>query len=233
MDSRSDDRRLVSLLMLAVGAAAANAAAGALLTFLVDYCIEVGLSSGSAGALLAAASGTAVAVRLTLGLLADRRPDAELGWVVALLGLGATGYALLTTSVPALIAFGAILAVGLACCGCQPAANRECRKQAIAKAKTVRGDAARLGRSVHLCLCKTPGQDGLAAVPLLVRSAHEISWRHWLPLAEAKQPRPPFCAVAGPARRRHETRKRAESGLISAPTFGFKASALERKGGIG
>jgi predicted MFS family arabinose efflux permease len=114
MDSRSDDRRLRPLLMLALGAAAANAAAGALLTFLVVYCIEVGLSSGSAGALLAAASGTAVAVRLALGLLADRRPDAELGWVVALLGLGATGYALVTTSVPALIAIGAILAVGLA-----------------------------------------------------------------------------------------------------------------------
>ena len=41
---------------------------------------------------------------------------------------------------------------------------------AIAKAETVSGNAARLGRSVHLCLCKTPGQDRLAALLLLVRS---------------------------------------------------------------
>jgi hypothetical protein len=38
----------------------------------------------------------------------------------------------------------------------------------IAKAETVSGDAARLGRSVHLRLCKTPGQDRLPALPLLV-----------------------------------------------------------------
>ena len=45
-----------------------------------------------------------------------------------------------------------------------------CSWQAIAKAETVSGNAARLGRSVHLCLCKTPGQDRLAALLLLVRS---------------------------------------------------------------
>jgi hypothetical protein len=50
-----------------------------------------------------------------------------------------------------------------------------CCLQAIAKAETVSGNAARLGRSVHLCLCKTPGQDRLAALLLLVRSSDEIS----------------------------------------------------------
>jgi hypothetical protein len=40
--------------------------------------------------------------------------------------------------------------------------------QAIAKAETVSGNAARLGRSVHPCVCKTPGQDRLAALLLLV-----------------------------------------------------------------
>ena len=44
----------------------------------------------------------------------------------------------------------------------------DCSFQAIAKAETVSGNAARLGRSVHLCLCKTPGQDRLAALLLLV-----------------------------------------------------------------
>jgi hypothetical protein len=47
--------------------------------------------------------------------------------------------------------------------------------QAIAKAETVSGNAARLGQSVHLCLCKTPGQDRLAALLLLVQgSSHSI-----------------------------------------------------------
>ena len=43
------------------------------------------------------------------------------------------------------------------------------------KSETVSGNAARLGRSVHLCLCKTPGQDRLAALLLLVLSGNEIS----------------------------------------------------------
>jgi hypothetical protein len=42
--------------------------------------------------------------------------------------------------------------------------------QAIANAETVSRNAARLGRSVHPCLCKTPGQDRLAALLLLVSS---------------------------------------------------------------
>lgn len=68
-DPRSESTRLQPLLMLTAGATAANAAAGALLTFLVVYCIEIGLSTASAGVLLAAASGGAIAVRLGLGLL--------------------------------------------------------------------------------------------------------------------------------------------------------------------
>jgi hypothetical protein len=38
----------------------------------------------------------------------------------------------------------------------------------IAKAQIVSGTAASLGRSVRLSLCKTPGQDQLAALLLLV-----------------------------------------------------------------
>jgi hypothetical protein len=54
------------------------------------------------------------------------------------------------------------------------------RIQAIAKAETVSGNAARLGRSVHLCLCKTPGQDRLAALLLLVREGSQPGrrWRY-------------------------------------------------------
>lgn len=49
------------------------------------------------------------------------------------------------------------------------ASSGDYHNQAIAKAETVSGNAARLGRSVYLCLCKTPGQDRLAALLLLVR----------------------------------------------------------------
>jgi MFS family permease len=109
----SPSPRIRPLVLLAAGAAAANAAAGALLTFLVIYCLEIGLSPASAGALLVAASGGAVAVRLGLGALADRRPDAALGWVVWLLALSAAGYALVTSATPALVALGAVVAVAL------------------------------------------------------------------------------------------------------------------------
>jgi hypothetical protein len=44
------------------------------------------------------------------------------------------------------------------------------RPQAIAKAETVRGDAARLGRSAHAVPMQAPAQDGPAAPLLLVRS---------------------------------------------------------------
>jgi hypothetical protein len=56
--------------------------------------------------------------------------------------------------------------------------------------------------------------------------------RHWLPLAEAKQapPRPPFRALQVRRDRRHETRNARKAGLISASTFGYKASVPERKG---
>jgi MFS family permease len=101
------------LVLLATGAAAANAAAGAVLTFLVIYCLEIGFSSASAGALLVGASGGAVAVRLGLGALADRRPHAVLRWVVSLLAFSAAGYALLTSAEPALVALGAVVAIGL------------------------------------------------------------------------------------------------------------------------
>jgi predicted MFS family arabinose efflux permease len=108
---QSRSSRLRPLVLLAAGATAANAAAGALLTFLVVYAIEIGLSGATAGALLAAASGGAIAVRLGLGLLADRRPDAAFGWVVSLLALSAAGYALVTSVTPALVALGAVVAV--------------------------------------------------------------------------------------------------------------------------
>ncbi len=102
-----------ALLLMAAGALGANAAAGAALTFLVSYGVETGLSAGAAGAMFAAASGGAVAVRLGLGVLADHRPDAAPRWIAAQLVASAAGHALLTSSIPALVALGAIVALAL------------------------------------------------------------------------------------------------------------------------
>ena len=110
---RSRFPRRRALLLFAGGALAANAAAGASLTFLVSYAVEIGFSAGAAGALLAAASGSAVAVRLGLGVLVDHRPDAAPRWIAAQLIGGAAGHVLLTTATPALVAAGAIMAVAL------------------------------------------------------------------------------------------------------------------------
>jgi MFS family permease len=111
---RPPARRLGPLVVLAFAAAAANAAAGALLTFLVLYGIDIGLTSGTAGVLLATAAGGAVTVRLGLGLLADHRPEGVLTWIVGLLALGAAGYSLVATATPALVVVGAIGAVSFA-----------------------------------------------------------------------------------------------------------------------
>lgn len=109
--SRGPGRR--ALLLFAAGALGANAAAGAALTFLVSYGVEIGMSAGSAGALFAAASGTAVAVRLGLGVLADHRPDAAPRWIAAQLVGAAAGHAVLAASMPALVPLGAVVVLGL------------------------------------------------------------------------------------------------------------------------
>jgi MFS family permease len=109
--SRGPGRR--TLLLFAAGALGANAAAGATLTFLVSYGVDIGLSAGAAGALLAAASGSAVAVRLGLGVLADHRPRAAPRWIAAQLIGAAAGHALLAAAVPSLVAVGAVIALAL------------------------------------------------------------------------------------------------------------------------
>ena len=47
------------------------------------------------------------------------------------------------------------------------------RCQAIAQAEAVRGNAAWLVRAPMLCLCKTPGEEGVAALLLLVGRSSE------------------------------------------------------------
>jgi MFS family permease len=109
---RAGDRHLAPLLVLAAGALAANAAAGAALTFLVSHGTESGLSSGAAGALLAGAGACAALVRVGFGALADRRPRAAIHFAAGLLLVGAAGHGLLSGSTPAPVVAGAIIAIG-------------------------------------------------------------------------------------------------------------------------
>jgi hypothetical protein len=84
--------------------------------------------------------------------------------------------------------------VTLATTPSRPVARRDRSYQAIAKAEIVSGNAARLGRSVHLCLCKTPGQDRLAALLLVVQGeARSRPATHSPPTADEGVLRCPGC----------------------------------------
>lgn len=83
------------LLMLAGAVGLAAASANALASFLVEFATHTGVTVGVAGTLLAVASSLGVAVRVTVGWLADARPSTDLGGVALLLLTGAVGFAML------------------------------------------------------------------------------------------------------------------------------------------
>ena len=97
--------------VFAVAAASALGGGAAVVgvTFLVPAALDRGWSEPAAGGLLVTASLTGIAVRLAVGLLADRRPGAERTLLAVALLLGAVGLAGLGTG-PLLTA--ALLAVG-------------------------------------------------------------------------------------------------------------------------
>lgn len=101
--------RMRPILALALGGALATAAGGAVLTFLVVFAVDTGLSGAQAGLLLALNSVAAVAARVGLGLLADRRRRRVLLQVAAMLALGAAGFGLLATRNPAAVVAGAFV----------------------------------------------------------------------------------------------------------------------------
>jgi MFS family permease len=102
-----------SLLPLAVAGGLASAAANSMAAFLVVGGVTAGLAPGAAGLLFAAGSGSSIAVRVTLGWLADRRTGDALGVVGALLLTGGIGFAALATGlVPWLYVAGALVGFG-------------------------------------------------------------------------------------------------------------------------
>lgn len=110
---RTGDAAVGALTVLSLAGALASGAANALGAFLVESAVSVGLSAGAAGLLLAGGSALGVVVRLLAGWRADAREGGHLAVVIAMIGTGAFGMALLaTTSVPLLVP-GTALAFGL------------------------------------------------------------------------------------------------------------------------
>ncbi len=106
-------RGLSSVHALAVTAWLASAAGTGLVSFIVLYAVESGLSESAAGLLLAALSLAAASSRIALGLALDRGGDDPLRPVATMLLLGAGGLLLLIASVPAAVVVGALLAGGV------------------------------------------------------------------------------------------------------------------------
>jgi MFS family permease len=102
-----------TLILIALGAALGSSAPCALSAYLVASAVHVGIAEGSAGLLAALGSAASLAVRLGVGIRADRRVDYGFGMVVALLGFGCVGFALLATSASAPFVVGAVVAYAL------------------------------------------------------------------------------------------------------------------------
>jgi MFS family permease len=101
------------LVAFALGLGLGSSAAVPLGSFLVESAVAVGMEEGLAGLLLAAGSGTSIAVRLVAGHRADLRVGGHLRVVALLLGSGTLGFALLAwAGSPLAFALGTILAFG-------------------------------------------------------------------------------------------------------------------------
>ena len=81
-------------------------------TFLVDAAVHAGISPAAAGLLLAGGSGLAIATRLSVGVVADRREGGHLGAVAVMLLVGSVGFALLAAQQPLMMIFGTMFVAG-------------------------------------------------------------------------------------------------------------------------
>lgn len=104
------------LLMLTLGFGMSMFAITALTTFLVTSAVAAGIAKGAAGLLVALAGGTAVAVRIAVGVSADRIAVRHLRVVCGMLAAGAAGYVMLAAGSAArmapLIVAGAVVSYG-------------------------------------------------------------------------------------------------------------------------
>ena len=104
---------LSSVHALAVTAWLASAAGTGLVSFVVVYAVDSGMSQTAAGLLLSGLSLAAAASRITLGLALDRGGGDPLRPVAAMMVVGAAGLVALISGAPAVIVAGALLAGGV------------------------------------------------------------------------------------------------------------------------
>jgi len=106
-------RGLSSVHALAVTAWLASAAGTGLVSFIVLYAVESGLSETAAGLLLSGLSLAAAGSRIGLGMALDRSGGDPLRPVAAMLLAGAGGLVLLIAGAPAAVVAGALVAGGI------------------------------------------------------------------------------------------------------------------------
>jgi MFS family permease len=102
-------RGLSSVHALALTAALASAAAMGLVSFLVLYGVDSGLSESAAGALLAGMSVVAVLSRVVLGAAVDRAAGDPMRTVAVMLAVSAGGHLLLLGGGPVPVVTGALV----------------------------------------------------------------------------------------------------------------------------
>lgn len=98
------------MLLLATAVAFGSAASGAYSAFMVSSAVEVGLTQGTGGVILAASTACAIPLRLTVGTIVDRPDRSPLRMAAGLATVGSIGYLLLASGSPTLFPVGAILA---------------------------------------------------------------------------------------------------------------------------
>lgn len=107
----------IPLAALAIGFGLTLTACSSLGAFLVSSAVANGLTAAEAGLLAALASAFGVAVRVLVGYLADRRGGRHLVFVIAMMLVGAAGFALLAVGsglqAPFLFVAGAVVAFGV------------------------------------------------------------------------------------------------------------------------
>lgn len=97
---------------LAVAAAFSTAAAITLGGFFVESAIDAGIATGTAGIAFAVGSLVSIVVRLSVGVIADRRPGNLLGAVAVMIALGALTSVWFTWRSPTVQLIGVPLAFG-------------------------------------------------------------------------------------------------------------------------
>ena len=111
-EARSGDARTGPLVLLALGIGLGSTAATPLGAFVVESSVASGLRVETAGLLLALGSAVNITVRILFGHLADGMRGGRLRLVVAMLGIGVVGFAMLATGMDALLVVGVLLAFG-------------------------------------------------------------------------------------------------------------------------